>query len=79
MGERIIAHLNIIGFKATVAAIKDKSLRFRPFVIAESASGRSIAYLRRNEGFWNFSLILACSIIVQLHITERKYTTLRAR
>jgi DNA polymerase-4 len=43
MGERAVCHLNIIGFKAAVAAVKDKSLRFRPFVIAGAAGGRSIA------------------------------------
>ena len=39
----ILLHLNIIGFKAAVAAVKDKSLRFRPYVIAGTAGGRSLA------------------------------------
>jgi len=43
MGERTVCHLNIIGFKAAVAAVKDKALRFRPFVIAGTAGGRSLA------------------------------------
>jgi DNA polymerase-4 len=43
MGERAVFHLNIIGFKAAVAAVKDKNLRFRPYVIAGTAGGRSLA------------------------------------
>jgi len=43
MKERAITHLNIIGFKAAVAAVKDKSLRDRPFVIAGATGGRSLA------------------------------------
>jgi len=43
MGERAVCHLNIIGFKAAVAAVKDKNLRFRPFVIAGTTGGRSLA------------------------------------
>jgi DNA polymerase-4 len=38
-----IAHLNIIGFKTAVAAAKDKSLRDRPYVIAEAKGGRTLA------------------------------------
>jgi len=38
-----MVHINIIGFKAAVAAVKDKSLRFRPYVIAGAAGGRSFA------------------------------------
>jgi len=38
-----VFHLNIIGFKAAVAAVKDKNLRFRPYVIAGTAGGRSLA------------------------------------
>ena len=41
--ERAITHLNIIGFKATVAAVKDKSLKDRPFVIAGATGDRSLA------------------------------------
>ena len=43
MKERVITHLNIIGFKAAVAAVKDKSLKDKPFVIAGATGGRSIA------------------------------------
>jgi len=38
-----VCHLNIIGFKAAVAAVKDKSLCSRPYVIAGTAGGRSLA------------------------------------
>jgi len=43
MKNRAITHLNIIGFRAAVAAVKDKSLKGRPFVIAGAAGGRSLA------------------------------------
>ncbi|MDR0302570.1 MAG: DNA polymerase [Treponema sp.] len=43
MGERAVCHLNIIGFRAAVAAIKDKSLQGRPYVIAGATGGRSLA------------------------------------
>ena len=43
MRERTVCHLNIIGFRAAVAAAKDKSLRGRPYVIAGAAGGRSLA------------------------------------
>ena len=43
MKEKAIAHLNIIGFKAVVAGVKDKSLQGRPYVIAGAAGGRSLA------------------------------------
>ncbi|MCL2006982.1 MAG: DNA polymerase [Treponema sp.] len=43
MGERTVCHLNIIGFKTAVAAVKDKSLRGRPYVIAGGGGGRSLA------------------------------------
>jgi DNA polymerase-4 len=43
MGERAVCHLNIVGFKAAVAAAKDRSLRGRPFVIAGASGGRSLA------------------------------------
>jgi DNA polymerase-4 len=43
MKERAVVHLNIIGFKATVAAVKDKSLKGRPYVIAGATGGRSLA------------------------------------
>ena len=41
--QRTIVHLNIVGFKAAVAATKDTSLRGRPFVIAGATGGRSLA------------------------------------
>ncbi|MCL2244587.1 MAG: DNA polymerase [Treponema sp.] len=40
---RTVCHINIISFKAAVAAAKDRSLRGRPFVIAGSSAGRSLA------------------------------------
>ena len=40
---RAISHLNIIGFKAAVAGIKDKNLQQRPYVIAGATGGRSLA------------------------------------
>ena len=43
MVTKAITHLNIIGFKAAVAGVKDKSLRGRPYVIAGAAKGRSLA------------------------------------
>jgi len=43
MRERVIVHLNIIGFKAAVAVAKDKALKGRPVVIAGSAGGRALA------------------------------------
>ena len=43
MGERSIVHLNIVGFKAAVAAVKDKGLHVHPFVIAGASGGRSLA------------------------------------
>ena len=41
--EKAIVHLNIIGFKAAVAAVKDKSLRGRPFVISGATGSRALA------------------------------------
>jgi DNA polymerase-4 len=43
MGERSVVHLNVIGFKAAVAAARDKTLRGRPFVVAGSSGGRALA------------------------------------
>ena len=43
MKERVISHLNIIGYRAAVAAVKDKSLKGRPYVIAGSNGGRNLA------------------------------------
>ena len=43
MRERAITHLNIVGFKAAVAAVKDTSLIGRPYIIAGSNGGRSLA------------------------------------
>ena len=38
-----VCHLNIIGFRAAVAAVKDRSLQGRPYVIAGTTGGRSLA------------------------------------
>ena len=43
MKERAVCHLNIVGFKAAVAAAKYKSLRGRPYVIAGATGGRALA------------------------------------
>jgi len=40
---RVIAHLNIIGFRAAVAALVDRDLRNRPYVIAGGSGGRAVA------------------------------------
>jgi DNA polymerase-4 len=40
---RAIAHLNIIGFRAAVAALVDGDLRNRPYVIAGGSGGRAVA------------------------------------
>jgi len=39
-----IAHLNITGFRAAVAALHDSSLRGRPFVVAGGTGGRTVAW-----------------------------------
>ena len=41
---RTIAHLNIIGFRAAVAALEDSSLRGRPYVIAGLRGGRALVW-----------------------------------
>ena len=38
-----VTHLNIVGFRAAVAAAKDRSLRGRPFVVAGASGGRALA------------------------------------
>jgi DNA polymerase IV len=43
MGERSIVHLNIVGYRAAVAVVKDKGLQGQPFVIAGALGGRSLA------------------------------------
>ena len=43
MKERAVCHLNIVGFKAAVAAVRDKSLVGRPYVIAGATGGRALA------------------------------------
>jgi len=43
-GPRAIAHLNIVGFRAEVAALEDSTLRGRPYVIAGGTGGRAIAW-----------------------------------
>jgi DNA polymerase-4 len=42
--KRAIAHLNIIGFRAAVAALVDPSLRERTFIIAGGTGGRTVAW-----------------------------------
>ena len=42
--ERAIAHLNIVGFRAAVAALEDNTLRGRPYVIAGGTGGRAVAW-----------------------------------
>ena len=39
-----VAHLNIIGFRAAVAALEDPALRDRPYVIAGGTGGRAVAW-----------------------------------
>ncbi|AEF83673.1 DNA-directed DNA polymerase [Treponema primitia ZAS-2] len=40
--NRAVCHLNIIGFRAAVAAQKDGALRGRPFVVAGATGGRAL-------------------------------------
>jgi DNA polymerase IV len=42
--ERAIAHLNIVGFRAAVAALEDKSLLGRPYAIAGGKGGRAVVW-----------------------------------
>ncbi|MCL2834990.1 MAG: DNA polymerase, partial [Treponema sp.] len=42
--ERVIAHLNIIGFRAAVASLKEPCLRGRPYVIAGGSGGRAVVW-----------------------------------
>ena len=42
--ERAIAHLNIVGFRAALAALEDKTLQGRPYVIAGGSGGRALAW-----------------------------------
>jgi DNA polymerase-4 len=42
--KRSIVHINVIGFRAAVAAAKDKTLLKRPYVIAGAAGGRSLVW-----------------------------------
>ena len=44
MRNRAIAHLNIVGFRAAVAALEDKTLRGRPYAIAGGAGGRAVVW-----------------------------------
>ncbi|MFP3041622.1 DNA polymerase [Treponema primitia] len=41
---RNVSHLNVIGFRAAVAAAKDRGLRGRPFVITGAAGGRALVW-----------------------------------
>jgi DNA polymerase-4 len=43
MKDRAVVHLNFVGFRAAVAAAKDRTLRGRPFVVAGSTGGRALA------------------------------------
>jgi DNA polymerase-4 len=40
--HRAVCHLNIIGYKAAVAGVKEKGLQGRPFVIAGTTGGRAL-------------------------------------
>jgi DNA polymerase-4 len=40
--QRAVCHLNIIGYKAAVACVKDRELQGRPFVIAGATGGRAL-------------------------------------
>jgi len=42
--ERAIAHLNIVGFRAAVAALEDKTLLGRPYAIAGGRGGRAVVW-----------------------------------
>jgi len=42
--ERAIAHLNIVGFRAAVAALEDKRLLGRPYAIAGGKGGRAVVW-----------------------------------
>jgi len=42
--ERAIAHLNIVGFRAAVAALEDNRLRGRPYAIAGGKGGRAVVW-----------------------------------
>ena len=42
--QRVIVHLNIVGFKAAVTVATDKNLCGLPFVIAGGAGGRAVAW-----------------------------------
>ena len=42
--ERTIGHLNFVGFRSAVAALLDRSLRGRPYVIAGGDGGRAVAW-----------------------------------
>jgi len=44
MTERTVTHLNIVGFRAAVAALEDSALSGRPYVIAAASGGRVIAW-----------------------------------
>lgn len=43
-GDRAVSHLNVIGFRAAVAAAKDRELRGRPFVISGATGGRALVW-----------------------------------
>ena len=42
--KTIIAHLNMVGFRASVASAKDRTLSGRPFVVGSSRGGRALVW-----------------------------------
>jgi DNA polymerase-4 len=40
--HRAVCHLNIVGYRAAVATVKDRELSGRPFVITGATGGRSL-------------------------------------
>ncbi|MCL2478381.1 MAG: DNA polymerase [Treponema sp.] len=42
--DRVIAHLNIVGFRAAVASLREPELRGRPYVIAGGSGGRAVVW-----------------------------------
>ena len=43
-GAKAVAHLNIVGFRAAVAALEDNTLRGRPYAIAGGSGGRIVVW-----------------------------------
>jgi len=68
-----VAHLNIIGFRAAVAAIKDNTLFGRPYVIAGRTGGQDIVWdvspYALKEGIINrMPLVIAQRLVKELKI-----------